>query len=233
MENSNNSSTSIKNWAHDDKPREKLMAKGREALSDSELLAILVRTGSGKDSAVDIAKKILQMGKNNLNDLGKLSAEDLMEIKGVGEAKAVTIIAALELGRRRQSLEPLSREKFTSSNKLAGYLRASLKDYSHEVFGVVFLDRALKLIKFEVVSKGGMSQTVADPRIIFKRALEVKASTLILCHNHPSGNLKPSEADRALTDRMVQAGKLLDVQVLDHLIVSEEGYFSFADEGLI
>lgn len=233
MENSNNSSTSIKTWAPDDKPREKLMTKGRESLSDSELLAILIRTGSGKDTAVDLAKKVLQMGGNDLNELGRLSVGDLMTIKGIGEAKAVTIIAALEVGRRRQSLSPRMREKFTSSKELGGYLRAALKDYSHEVFGVVFLNRALKLIQFEVISKGGMSQTVADPRVIFKRALDVKACTLVLCHNHPSGNLKPSEADRMLTERMVQAGKLLDVQVLDHLIVSEEGYYSFADEGLI
>lgn len=233
MENLHNSSTTIKNWAEDDKPREKLMGKGTASLSDSELLAILIRTGSGRQTAVDLAKAVLQLSNNNLDELGKISPEQLMNIKGIGYAKSVTIIAALELGRRRQNGEIQQREKLRSSSEIANYLRTIIKDFSHEVFGVVFLNKALKLLNFEIVSQGGMTETVVDPRIIFRRAIELKAPNLILCHNHPSGNLKPSTADELLTTKIKEGAKLLNLTVVDHIIVSDEGFFSFADEGLL
>lgn len=233
MESSNKSSTSIKNWALDDRPREKLIAKGKESLSDSELLAILINTGSGKRTAVDLAKEALQKGKNNLDELGKLSIKDLTEVPGIGDAKAITIIAALELGRRRQAAFPLNKKQVHSSKELADYLQSKLKDYSHEVFAVVFLNRANKINHFEILSTGGISHTIVDPRIIFKRALDVKATSIILCHNHPSGNLKPSRQDEEITAKLKNAGDLIDIKVLDHLIVSDEGYYSFADEGMI
>ena len=233
MESVNKSSTSIKNWAIDDRPREKLIAKGRESLSDSELLAILINTGSGKSSAVDLAKDVLRLGANSLDELGKLSLKELMTIKGIGEAKAVTLVAALELGRRRQASFPLKKIQARSSKELADYLKASLKDYDHEVFAVVFMNKASKVNHFEVFSTGGISHTIVDPRLIFKKALEVKATSLILCHNHPSGSLRPSRQDEELTAKLKSAGKLLDIQVVDHLIVSDEGYFSFADEGVM
>lgn len=233
MESVNNSSTSIKNWAPDDRPREKLLTKGKESLSDSELLAILISSGSGKKSALDLSKEILQLGNYNLDELGKISVHDLMKIKGIGTAKAVTITAALELGRRRGASAFLQRSHSRSSMEMGAYLKARLKDFGHEVFAVVFLNRANKILHFQVMSEGGMTQTVVDPRIIFKKALDVKATTLILCHNHPSGNLRPSKADEEITQKLISGGKLLDIIVLDHIIVSDEGYFSFADEGLI
>jgi DNA repair protein RadC len=233
MESSNKSSTSIKNWAIDDRPREKLASKGRESLSDSELLAILINTGSGKSSAVDLAKEVLRLGGNNLDELGKLSLKDMMSVKGIGEAKAITLVAALELGRRRQAGFPLNKTQVRSSKELADYLKTALKDYEHEVFAVVFMNRANKINHFQVLSSGGISHTIVDPRIIFKRALEVKATSIVLCHNHPSGNLRPSRQDEALTAKLKEAGTLLDINVVDHLIVSDEGYYSFADEGLI
>ncbi|MEO5500802.1 MAG: DNA repair protein RadC, partial [Ginsengibacter sp.] len=156
-----------------------------------------------------------------------------MKIPGIGEAKAITITAALELGRRRQSAMPLDKIQIGDSSKLASFLKTSLKDYQHEVFAVVFLNRANKINHFEVLSSGGISHTIVDPRIIFKKALEAKATSVVLCHNHPSGNLKPSRADEELTQKLKSAGKLLDIQVLDHLIVSDEGYYSFADEGMM
>ncbi len=233
METVNKSSTSIKNWAADDRPREKLLTKGRQSLSDSDLLAILINTGSGKRSAVQLAKEVLELGGNNLDELGKLTEKELMKIPGIGEAKAITITAALELGRRRQSAMPLDKIQIGDSSKLASFLKTSLKDYQHEVFAVVFLNRANKINHFEVLSSGGISHTIVDPRIIFKKALEAKATSVVLCHNHPSGNLKPSRADEELTQKLKSAGKLLDIQVLDHLIVSDEGYYSFADEGMM
>ncbi|MEP7251876.1 MAG: DNA repair protein RadC [Ginsengibacter sp.] len=233
MESSNKSSTSIKNWAADDRPREKLLSKGRESLSDSELLAILINTGNKNKSAVDLAKDILALGQNNLDKLGKLSLTELMGIKGIGAAKAITLTAALELGRRRQAVAPLNKTYVRSSSELAEYLKATLKDYNYEVFAVVFLNKSNKINHFEILSKGGITSTVVDPRILFKKALEVQATSLVLCHNHPSGSLKPSRIDEELTLKLKEAGKYLEISVLDHLIVSDEGYFSFADEGLI
>jgi len=223
----------IRQWAKDDKPREKLLSKGSEALSDSELLAILINQGSKEKSAVELAKEVIRLGKNNLNELGKVSIKELMKIKGIGEAKAITIAAALELGRRRQAGNSLEKLVVSNSSDVANYLQTFLKDYRHEVFAVIFLNRANKINHFEIISKGGISGTVADPRIILKKALEEDAVNMILCHNHPSGSLKPSKADEELTTKIKEAAKYFDIKVIDHIIVSDNGYYSFADEGLL
>jgi len=233
MESSNKSSTSIKNWAIGDRPREKLLSKGKETLSDSELIAILLNSGSGKESAIDVAKKVLRLGEDNLDELGKVSIKDLMSIKGIGEARAVTLVAALELGRRRHGSSLLDKKRIHSSMELADYLKSSLKDHAYEVFAVVFMNRSNKIKHFEIISKGGLTHTIVDPRIIFLKAIEVQATSIVLCHNHPSGNLRPSRADEEITAKLKNAGKLLDINVVDHLIVSDEGYYSFADEGMI
>jgi len=224
---------SIKQWAKDDRPREKLLSNGAENLSNSELLAILIHHGSKEKTAVDLAKEILRLGKDNLNELGKLSIKELMKIKGIGEAKAITIAAALELGRRRQAASSLEKSVVSSSSDIAIYLQTRLKDYRHEVFAVLFLNRANKINHFQIVSEGGTTGTVADPRVILKKALEEDAVSIILCHNHPSGSLKPSKADEVLTDKIKEAAGYLDIKVLDHIIVSDDGYYSFADEGLL
>lgn len=224
---------SIKQWAKDDRPREKLLLKGAENLSDSELLAILIHNGSKNKTAVDLAKEILKLGKDNLIELGKLSIKEFTKIKGIGEAKAITIVAALELGRRRQAAPLLNKSVISSSREIADYLQAKLKDLRHEVFAVLFLNRANKVNHFEIVSEGGITGTVADPRIILKKALEEDAISIILCHNHPSGSLKPSRADEELTNKIKEAAKYFDIKVLDHLIVSDAGYYSFADEGIL
>ena len=233
MENINKASTSIKNWAVDDRPREKLLSKGAAALSDSELLAILINNDQKERSAVEIAKEILRLGNNNLNELGKLSLKDFQRIKGIGEAKAITIASALEFGRRRQATSALEKTVIRMSSDIAEYMRAIIKDFTYEVFGVMYLNKANKINHFEIVSKGGITGTVADPRIILKRALEQDATSIVLCHNHPSGNLKPSRADEELTNKIKEAARYLDIRVMDHIIVSDEGYFSFADEGIL
>lgn len=233
MENINKPSTSIKNWAVDDRPREKLLSKGAAVLSDSELLAILINNGHKEKSAVELAKEILKLGGDNLNELGKLSLKELQKIKGIGEAKAITIAAALELGRRRHAALALEKTVIKTSFDIAQYLRAIIKDFSYEVFAVLFLNNANKINHFEIVSRGGLTGTVADPKIILKIALEQEATSIILCHNHPSGNLKPSRADEVLTEKIKMAAQYLDIKVMDHLIVSEEGYYSFCDSGLL
>lgn len=233
MENFNKPSTSIKNWAADDRPREKMLGKGAAALSNSELIAILINNGSKDKSAVDLAKEVLKLGSDNLNELGKLTLKDFQQIKGIGEAKAITIAAALELGRRRQAAATLEKTIIKSSLDIAQYLKAVLKDFSYEVFAVLFLNRANKINHFEIISRGGITGTVADPRIILKKALENDAVSLVLSHNHPSGSLKPSRADEELTLKIKEAAKYFDIKILDHIIVSEEGYYSFADEGLL
>jgi DNA repair protein RadC len=224
---------SIKHWAKDDRPREKLLLKGPESLSNSELLAILIHNGTKEKTAVDLAKEILKLGKDDLNQLGKLSITDLMRIKGVGEAKAITIAASLELGRRRQGASFIEKSKISSSSDIAGYLQTILRDHIREVFAVIFLNRANKIIHFEIISEGGITGTVADPRIILRKALEENAVGIILCHNHPSGSLKPSRADEELTKKIKEAARYFDIQVIDHIIVSEMGYYSFADEGIL
>lgn len=233
MENGPHRNVSIKNWQVDDRPREKMLLKGATALSDSELLAILVNNGNKQMSALDIAKEILKLSKNNLNELGKLTIKQLQQLKGIGPAKAITIAAALELGRRRQSSELLIKTTVRSSAEIARYLQVMLKDYRHEVFAVVFLNRANKIISMEIISSGGLTGTVADPRMILRKALEAEATAVVLSHNHPSGNLKPSRADEEITQKIKQAAQYLDITVMDHIIVSEEGYYSFADEGLL
>ncbi|MBK9532710.1 MAG: DNA repair protein RadC [Chitinophagaceae bacterium] len=233
MKNVNKPSTSIKNWAADDRPREKLLLKGAAALSNSELLAILLNTGSKNRSALDLAKEILKKGDDNLNELGKLSLADLKQVPGIGMAKSISIAAALELGRRRHASAALEKTVIRSSSNIAQYLRASIKDFSYEVFAVIFLNRANKINHFEIISKGGISGTVADPRIILKKALEEDATAIVLCHNHPSGNLQPSRADEELTQKIKEAAAFFDIKILDHIIVSEEGYYSFADDGML
>jgi DNA repair protein RadC len=224
---------SIKQWSKDDRPREKLLLSGAENLSNSELLAILIHNGTKQKTAVDLGMEVLKQGKDNLIELGRLSVKDLMKIKGIGEAKAVTIAAALELGRRRQAAAPLEKNAVQSSSDVARFLQAKLKDYRHEVFAVLFLNRANKINHFEIISEGGITGTVADPRIILKKALDENAVSLVLCHNHPSGSLKPSKADEEITRKIKQAAAFLDIAVMDHLIVGENGYYSFADEGLL
>lgn len=231
MKTINRPSTPIKNWAADDRPREKMLNKGASALSDSELLAILINNGSKDKSALDLAKEVLQIGHNNLNELGKLTINDLRKVKGIGAAKAITINAALELGRRKQAASILDKPVVRSSREIAEYLRVVLKDYAYEVFAVMFLNRANKINHFEIISRGGLTGTVADPRIILKKALEEDATSIVLCHNHPSGNLQPSLADEEITKKIKGAAVFFDIKVIDHIIVSEEGYYSFADEG--
>lgn len=223
---------SIKEWAEDERPREKLLLKGTESLSNSELIAILIGSGTQHHSALEVAQSLLSRCKNNLSDLGKLNVSDLMDIKGIGPARAVTIAAALELGRRRQAGD-LQKPIIKSSSDIAGFLQAHLKDQTREVFAVVYLNRSNKIIHWETISEGGITGTVADPRIIFKKALIYNAVHLILCHNHPSGNLNPSQADKLLTQKIKEGAKLFDIQLLDHIIVSDEGFLSFADEGLL
>jgi len=224
---------SIRQWAKDDRPREKLLLRGSENLSVSELLAILVNNGTRHKTAIDLAKDILKLAKDNLNELGKLSIKELMKVKGIGEAKAITILAALELGRRRHGSESLERTVVNTSHDIAHYLQSVLKDYRREVFAVIFLNRANKIKHFEIVSEGGITGTIADPRIILKKALDEDAVSVILCHNHPSGSLKPSRADEALTFKIKEAARYFDIRVMDHIIVSEAGYYSFADEGIL
>jgi DNA repair protein RadC len=224
---------SIKQWAKDDRPREKLLMKGAESLSDSELLAILIVNGTRSKTAIDLAKEVLVLGKNNLPELGKLTVKELMKIKGIGEAKAITIVAAMEIGRRRQAMNYREKAVMTSSTDVANYLQSLLKDYRHEVFAVLFLNRANRINHFQIVSEGGITGTVADPRIILKKALEEDAVGIILCHNHPSGSLKPSGADQELTRKIKEAAKFFDIKVLDHLIVSDAGFYSFSDEGIL
>ena len=221
----------IKDWLIDDRPREKLRTKGPESLSHSELIAILLQNGTHNKSALDLAREILQLGKNNLNELGKISVKELTKIKGIGEAKAVTIAAAMELGRRRQAAGFIEKPYMTDSTSIAGYLQGVLKDYELEVFIVLFLNQANKVNHTEVISKGGITGTVADTRVILKKALEEDAVSIVLCHNHPSGRVRPSRADEILTQKIKEAAKYFDIRVLDHIIVSDEGYYSFADEG--
>ncbi|HMV10915.1 MAG TPA: DNA repair protein RadC [Cyclobacteriaceae bacterium] len=231
--NSKSDFLNIKDWAAEDRPREKLTLKGKAALSDAELIAILLGTGTAKLSAVDLAKNILQAVSNDLNELARLSVKDLIKIKGIGEAKAITIISALELGRRRKDFQAEERPRVMGSADAYDLLKADLLDIPHEAFWVVLLNRANRVIKKHQVSQGGVAGTVADPKIIFKVAIEELASGIILAHNHPSGNLSASQADIDLTKKLKESGKLLDIQVLDHIIVGDKSYFSFADAGLL
>lgn len=231
--NTVNNKLSIKTWAEEDRPREKLLLKGRSALSEAELIAILISSGTRNKSAVDLSREILNTVSNNLNELAKLSVKDLSKFNGIGEAKAVSIAAALELGRRRREMGSVKRKKITSSSDVYELFAPRLEDLNHEEFWILLLNRANLVIGKYEISKGGVSGTVADSKIIFKTAIDNLASSIILCHNHPSGNLKPSKADLQLSEQLKKAGQLMEIPILDHLIVSEKGYLSMADEGLI
>ena len=224
---------SIKNWSEDDRPREKLLAKGRSALSDAELIAILIGSGNREESAVGVSKRILASVENNLSELGKASIQDLMKFKGIGEAKAISIAAALELGRRRSGGEALSRKRITSSKSIYELMHPIVGDLPHEEFWVIYLNNSNKVLDKLQLSKGGMTETLVDTRIALKRALEVGAVALALVHNHPSGNLRPSQADKQVTQKLSIAAQSLDLRVIDHVIITENGYFSFADEHIL
>lgn len=222
----------IKNWAEDDKPREKLMLKGKLVLSDAELIAILIGSGSRSESAVQLSQRILASVDFNLNALGKLSIKQLTDFKGIGEAKAITIIAALELGRRRRAEETLELTKITSSKAVYDIMQPIIGELPHEEFWVLYLNNANKVIYKSQISKGGITGTVADKRIIFKIGFENNATAMILVHNHPSGKLEASNPDKELTEELKKAGNQLDMPILDHVIISENGYFSFRDENI-
>ena len=226
-------SLSIKNWSDDDKPREKLVQKGKSVLSDAELIAILIGSGSRNESAVELSKRILASVNNNLNELGRLSIKQFMEFKGIGEAKAVTIAAALEMGRRRRGEEAQKITKIQSSKSVFELLQPILGELQHEEFWIIYLNNSNKVLHRAQLSKGGITGTLVDVRLVMKQALELGALALILAHNHPSGTLKPSTADKQITQKLKTAGEALDIKVLDHLIITQKEYFSFADEGII
>ncbi|WP_224483800.1 RadC family protein [Robertkochia aurantiaca] len=227
------SSFSIKNWNIDDRPREKLLQKGKAALSDAELIAILLSSGSRSESAVQLSKRILASASNNLQELGRLSIAQLMQFHGVGEAKAVAITAALELGRRRGNGVELERHRIVNSESAYLCFLPGMADLAHEEFWIMYLNNSNKVITLTQLSKGGITGTLVDVRLALKKALEINATAMILGHNHPSGTLVPSETDKQLTSKMKRAAESIDIKLLDHLIVTEKNYFSFADEGLI
>lgn len=224
---------SIKSWAAEDRPREKMLEKGREALSDAELIAILIGSGNNKESAVDLSRRILRDVGDNLIHLSQLSVNDLMIYNGIGEAKAISIVAALELGRRRRFAETAQQPKISNSKDAFEYFYMRMSDLGHEQFWVMLLNPANKVIKMMKISDGGINSTSADPKRIFKTALENNATAVMLCHNHPSGNVEPSNSDMALTHNIVKGGKVLEIKILDHIIIGINKYFSFADSGLI
>lgn len=226
-------SLKITDWALEDRPREKLYNKGTSALSDAELLGILIGSGTRNRSAVDLGRELLAMAGNNLNNLGKMSISDLTKIHGIGNARAVTIAAALELGRRRKLAELPDTVQIKSSRDVFELINPMLADLKHEEFWILFLNRSNRVINRMKLSQGGISGTVTDVRIVMKKAIEFLASGIIVCHNHPSGNLNPSESDSKITQKIREAGNLMDIQLLDHLIISERDYYSFADNGLL
>jgi len=224
----------ITSWADDDRPREKLISKGRQYLSDSELLAIIIGSGTPGVSAVELSKRILADYQNNLNELGKIPITTLIKnYKGIGEAKAINIVAALELGRRRESTEPIQRQIISSSKDAYQILYPFVADLPHEEFWILICNRSNKVIHKEIIGKGGIHSVVVDARLVLKSAILHSASSIVLCHNHPSGNLKPSKEDILLTQNVKDAAKLFEISLLDHIIVGDNAYFSFADEGLI
>jgi DNA repair protein RadC len=223
----------ITHWAEEDRPREKMLMKGKSALSDAELIAILLGSGTAQVSAVDVGKQVMRHAENKISALAKMNIHDLMKIKGIGEARAITIMAALELGRRRKEEGKEVRTAITSSQHAYDEMMPYMLDLRHEEFWILLLNRSNQIIKPIQVSSGGISGTVADIRIIFKFAIEHLASAIILVHNHPSGQLTPSQADKTITQQMKAAGKILELPILDHLIFSDHGFFSFADEGLL
>jgi len=233
MEQENATRNAIKDWAIDDRPREKMKQKGQGALSNAELIAILIQNGTREKSAVDLARTVLEMGGNSLARLAQFGEKDFRKVRGIGEAKAIILMAALELGRRRQAEFTPKKTSITSSRMAANILIPILQDYQHEVFCIMYLNRNNKLIDQEIISHGGLTATIADIRIIMKRALDCLASNIFVAHNHPSGALVPSKADRDLTQKIKNAALLLDINLLDHLIIGHQDYFSFADEGIL
>ncbi len=231
--NTTKENQSIKSWAEDDRPREKLLLKGKDSLSNSELLAILLRSGSRDESALSLAKRILESCNNNLFELSKIGMDHFKKFKGVGKVKAITILAALEIGKRRQQSEALHRPTIQGSRDAYEMVKYNLEELQHEESWAMFLNRRNAILGIEKMSAGGISGTIMDMRMIYKRAIEHQASGIILVHNHPSGNLKPSSADMDITSKAKSAGTALDIQLLDHLIISEHGYYSFADEGVL
>lgn len=227
------SSNSIKNWSEDDRPREKMLLRGAGALTDAELLTILISSGTKEKSALDLAREILSLARNNLQQLGRLGVADFKKVKGIGEARAITIAAALELGRRRQISEGLQRPALSGSRQVVEILTPLLRDLNHEAFCALYLNSANKLLHYEILSNGGLSGTVADTRIILKHALMHSASSIIVAHNHPSGNLRASEQDRLLTGKLKDSAALMDIKLLDHIIISGDGFLSMADEGIM
>jgi DNA repair protein RadC len=223
----------IKDWAVEDRPREKLLAKGARHLTDAELIAILISSGNINETAVELAKRILTATDNDLNNLGRQGIDFLKTFNGIGEAKAVTIVAALELGKRRKNAEGLNKSKITGSKDAVDFFMPLLGDLNHEEFWVMLLNRGNKIIDTFMVSQGGISGTVIDVRLILKKAIEKLASSLILCHNHPSGTMQASDADRKITNKIVDAAKIMDIVVLDHVIIGQNSYLSFADEGML
>lgn len=226
-------SLKITDWAVQDRPREKLVQKGTASLSDAELLGILINSGTKDKSAVDLGRELLGIVNNNLNTLGKLTISDLTKLHGIGTARAVTIAAALELGRRRKLAESPEIPQIKCSKDVADIFQPLLSDLVHEEFWILFLNRSNKVINRMKLSQGGISGTVTDVRMVMKKAIEYLASGIIVCHNHPSGNLNPSESDTKITQKIKEAGNLMDIQLLDHLIISDKEYYSFADNGLI
>ncbi|HEY1009761.1 MAG: RadC family protein [Daejeonella sp.] len=233
METTYEHKISIKSWSEEDRPREKLSTQGRRSLSDAELLAILIGSGSQNESAVELSKRILYNCNNNLNQLARLGIAELSRFKGIGEAKAISIIAALELGRRRKVQASPELTQIATSIDVYEVISSQFKDLNHEEFWILLLNRANRITSKHLVSKGGQAGTIADPKIIFNIALENHAASIILAHNHPSGNLKPSHADLELTRKLRSAGQFLDLPVLDHLIITDQGFLSFADEGIL
>jgi DNA repair protein RadC len=230
---SNYGKLGIKDWAVEDRPREKLVSRGISSLTDGELIAILISSGNSKESAVELSRRIMDSIHHNLHELGKLNCDELKRFRGIGQAKAVTLIAAMELGRRRNQSEALEYEQIRGSKDVANYLRPEIGDLSHEEFWVVFLNRQNKVIDKKKLSQGGMTGTVIDVRLVLKFALEKHATSLIFCHNHPSGNLDPSDADKKITRQLKEAAALMEIPVIDHLIITQSGFYSFADEGML
>ena len=228
-----NNSFPIKNWSEDDRPREKLILKGKSALSDAELIAILIGSGSRNESAVELSRRILSSVDNNLNALGKLSLTQLIAFKGIGEAKAIAIIAAMDLGRRRRGENAVELKKITSSKMIFEIMQPIIGELPHEEFWIIYVNNSNNIISKSQLSKGGITATLVDVRLIFKNALEIGATGIVLCHKHPSGNLKASEADIKITKKIKLAAESLDITILDHLIITEHGYFSFTDEGIL
>lgn len=223
----------IKKWSEDDRPREKLIEKGPAALSNAELIAILIGSGNRHETAVDVAKKLLNLAENNINTLGKKSLSELTRLNGIGPAKAINIIAALELGKRRKLSEILVKEKITSSSDVFNIMQYIIGDLPHEEFWILLTSRSNKLLEKIKISQGGISGTVVDIRLILRPAIEKQASGIILCHNHPSGNKQASEHDKAVTAKLAAACKVMDIQLLDHVIVANNTFLSFADEGMM